>query len=89
VIGRGQRLPFAASSCGLRLMFMDEHVSTEALLRQVEELRGQARRARRLAETLVDGNDRARLLDHAKELDERADGLERKAAAAKDEMLKR
>jgi hypothetical protein len=70
-------------------MFMDEHVSTEALLRQVEELRGQARRARRLAETLVDGNDRARLLDHAKELDERADGLERKAAAAKDAMLKR
>jgi hypothetical protein len=70
-------------------MFMDEHVSTEALLRQVEELRGQARRARRLAGTLAEGNDRARLFDHAKELDERASGLERRAASAKDGMLKR
>jgi len=44
-------------------MFMDQPVSKEALLRQVDELRGQARRARRLAGTLAEGNDRARLLD--------------------------
>jgi hypothetical protein len=63
-------------------MFMDQHVSKEALLRQVDELRGQARRARRLAGTLAENDDRTRLLDHAKELDEKADELERRAADA-------
>lgn len=70
-------------------MFMDQPVSKEALLRQVDDLRGQAGRARRLAETLAEGNDRTRLLEHAKELDQRADALERHAADAKDAVQKR
>jgi hypothetical protein len=41
------------------------------LLRQVDDLRGQVRRARRLAETLS-GNDRSRLIDLAKELEKEA-----------------
>lgn len=62
---------------------MDPPISKEALLRQAEDLRGQARRARRLAQTLADERDRTRLLDFSKELDEKADDLERKAAAPK------
>jgi hypothetical protein len=68
---------------GTSAPFMDPPISKEALLRQAEDLRGQARRARRLAQTLADERDRTRLLDFSKELDEKADDLERKAAAPK------
>jgi hypothetical protein len=64
---------------------VDQPKSKESLLRQVDDLRGQARRACRLAETLIQGGDRATLLDLARELDGKADRLEREAASAKDE----
>jgi hypothetical protein len=70
-------------------MSMDQLVSKEGLLRQVDDLRGQARRARRLAESLTDGEDRTKLLDLARDLDGKADRLEREAADAKDVVLKR
>jgi hypothetical protein len=50
---------------------VDQPKSKESLLRQFDDLRGQARRGRRLAETLIQGGDRTTLLDLAKELDER------------------
>jgi len=68
----------------IALTCVDHQKSKESLLRQVNDLRGQARRARRLAETLIQGGDRATLLDLAKELDGKADRLEREAASAKD-----
>jgi hypothetical protein len=68
---------------------MEEQTSKEALLRKVEDLHGQARRARRLAQTLTVGADQATLLAAAKELDEEADRLEKQAADAKTGVLKR
>jgi hypothetical protein len=62
---------------------MEQQTSKEMLLRQVDDLRGQARRARRLAETLTVGADQTTLHTAAKELDEKADRLERQAVDAK------
>jgi hypothetical protein len=62
---------------------MDQPRSKETLLAEVDHLRGQARRARRLANALTDGPDRISLLIAAKELDERADQIEKDAASAK------
>jgi phosphopantetheinyl transferase len=46
---------------------------------RIEHLRGQARRARRLAATLSGDADRLRLISHAEELEETAAQLERQA----------
>jgi len=50
------------------------------LLAQASGSRDLAKRARRLARTFLDGPDRDRLLQYAKELDERAAGLEAQAS---------
>jgi len=63
---------------------MEEQVSKGRLLRRVDILRRQARRARRLAEGLTNGNDRNPLLAFAIDADAEADSLERKAADAKE-----
>jgi len=59
------------------------------LLRRSILLRRQARRARRLAEDLTNGNDRDPLLAFAIDADAEAESLERKAADAKDVVQKR
>lgn len=46
------------------------------LMEQAAAYRELAKRARRLAGSFVDGPDRDRLLEYAKELDEKAAGLE-------------
>ena len=63
---------------------MEEQVSKGRLLRRVDILRRQARRARRLAEGFTNANDRDPLLAFAIDADAEADGLERKAADAKE-----
>ena len=68
---------------------MEEQTSKETLLRQVDNLRRQARRARRLAGTLIEGEDRTALLKTAMDFDEKADRTERQAADAKTGVLKR
>jgi hypothetical protein len=50
------------------------------LLAQASASRDMAKRARRLAGIFLDGPDRDRLLPYAKELDERAAGLEAQAS---------
>jgi hypothetical protein len=55
----------------------------------VDDLRGQARRARRLAASLMDGHDKTTLLAVANEYDEKADRIEKQAATAKSGVLKR
>jgi hypothetical protein len=67
---------------------MEQQTSKEMLLRQVDDLHGQARRARRLSQTLTVGAVTT-LLTAAKELDEKADRLERQAVDAKTGVLKR
>jgi hypothetical protein len=68
---------------------MEQQASEEMLLRQADKLRAQARRARRLAERLIDAKDTTRFLAFAIEANEKADILEREAADAKDGVLKR
>jgi len=68
---------------------MEQQSSKEMLLRQVDDLRGQARRARRLAASLMDGRDKTTLLAVANEYDEKADRIEKQAATAKSGVLKR
>jgi hypothetical protein len=68
---------------------MNEQTSKETLLRQVDGLRGQARKARRLAETLTRGEDMAAFLTMAAEFDQKADVIEKQAAHAKTGVLKR
>jgi hypothetical protein len=68
---------------------MEQQTSKEMLLRQVDDLHGQARRARRLSQTLTVGADQTTLLTAAKELDEKADRLERRAVDPKSGVLKR
>ena len=57
-------------------LYTEQEASKETLLKQVDGLRAQSRRARRLAESLTEGPDRATLLAMAKELDEQADRFE-------------
>ena len=57
--------------------------SKESLLKQVDGLLDLSRRARRLAETLSQEQDRQRLADYAEELEESALRLERNAVGAK------
>ena len=59
---------------------MDKPRSKETLLAEVDRLRGQARRARRLATALDDGQDRTTLLMAATDFDEQADKIEKAAA---------
>jgi hypothetical protein len=59
---------------------MDKPRSKEALLAEVDRLRGQARRARRLATALDDGQDRTTLLTAATDFDGQADKIEKAAA---------
>jgi hypothetical protein len=68
---------------------MEQPTSKETLLRQVDDLRGQARRARRLAQTLIEDRDRTTLLGVAKDLDEQADRIEKQAADANSMVQKR
>ena len=80
---------------------MEAQTSKEALLRQVDDLRAQARRARRWARSLDERRDRTApltvrtllrvrtLLTFAQELDEKADRLEKQAANAKSVIPKR
>ncbi len=62
---------------------MEQAVSKESLLKQVDGLRDLARRARRLGESLSLESDQRRLQRHADELDESASRLEADAAGAK------
>jgi hypothetical protein len=57
--------------------------SKEAILKQADDLRDLARRARRLTGTVTDEGDRRRLGRYAEELDESASRLERAAVTAK------
>ncbi|MFI5032434.1 MAG: hypothetical protein ACHQPH_17210 [Reyranellales bacterium] len=61
---------------------MDKPRSKETLLAEVDRLRGQARRARRLATALDDGQDRTALLTAATDFDGQADKIEKAAADA-------
>jgi predicted nucleic acid-binding Zn-ribbon protein len=62
---------------------MNQPVTKDMLLRQVDGLRDLARRARRLSDTVTAEEDRRRLGRYVQELDERASTLEREAADAK------
>jgi hypothetical protein len=62
---------------------MDQPITKDMLLRQVDGLRDLARRSRKLAESMTAESDRARLGRNAEEFDGRASALEREAAAAK------
>jgi hypothetical protein len=62
---------------------MDKPPSKESLLRQVDNLRDLARRARRLGEVLSLESDRRRLARHAEELEDSAKRLEVSAIDAK------
>jgi len=62
---------------------MDQPITKDMLLRQVDGLRDLARRARRLSENMLSESDRRLLGRHAEEVDARADILERDAADAK------
>ena len=62
---------------------MNQPITKDMLLRQVDGLRDLARRARKLSENMTADSDRQRLGRHAEELDARASVLERDAADAK------
>ncbi|WP_421994501.1 hypothetical protein [Reyranella sp.] len=57
--------------------------SKESILKQADDMRDLARRARRLTETVTDDGDRRRLARYVEELGESASRLERMAAEAK------
>ena len=71
------------STRGSKDFNMDQPLSKEGLLKQVDGLRDLARRSRRLGETLTQESDQRRLQRHADELDESASRLETDAAGAK------
>ena len=62
---------------------MNQPITKDMLLRQVDGLRDLSRRARRLAENVTTEEDRRRLGRYVEELDQRASALERDAADAK------
>ena len=62
---------------------MNQPITKDMLLRQVDGLRDLARRARRLTESMTAEEDRRRLGRYVEEIDERAATLEREAADAK------
>ena len=62
---------------------MNQPITKDMLLRQVDGLRDLARRARRLTESMTAEEDRQRLGRYVEEIDERAATLEREAADAK------
>jgi len=62
---------------------MNQPITKDMLLRQVDALRDLSRRARRLTETMLADEDKRRLGRYVQELDERASVLERQAADAK------
>ena len=62
---------------------MNQPITKDMLLRQVDGLRDLARRTRKLSESMLADSDRERLGRHAEELDARASVLERDAADAK------
>ena len=62
---------------------MNQPVTKDMLLRQVDGLRDLARRARRLIDTMIADTDKQRLGRYVEELDGRASELERQAADAK------
>jgi hypothetical protein len=62
---------------------MNQPITKDMLLRQVDGLRDLSRRARRLAENVTAEEDRRRLGRYVEELDQRASALEREAADAK------
>ncbi len=62
---------------------MNQPITKDMLLRQVDGLRDLSRRARRLAENVTTEEDRRRLGRYVEELNERASTLEREAADAK------
>ena len=64
-------------------VLMNQPVTKDMLLRQVDGLRDLARRARRLSDTVTAEEDRRRLGRYVQELDERASVLEREAVDAK------
>jgi hypothetical protein len=57
--------------------------SKEAILKQADEMRELARRARRLTGTATDEGDRRRLARYVEELEESASRLEKAAVGAK------
>lgn len=57
--------------------------SKEAILKQADDMRDLARRARRLTGTVTDDGDRRRLARYVEELEESASRLERAAVDAK------
>jgi len=57
--------------------------SKESILKQADEMRGLARRARRLTDTVTDEGDRRRLNRYVEELEESASRLERAAVQAR------
>ena len=57
--------------------------SKEAILKQADDMRDLARRARRLISTVTDEGDRRRLGHYAEELEQSASRLEREAVTAK------
>jgi hypothetical protein len=62
---------------------MNQPITKDMLLRQVDGLRDISRRARRLAENMTAEEDRRRLGRYVEELDERAAAIERQAVDAK------
>lgn len=68
---------------------VDEPHSKETLLAEVDRLRRQARRARRLAGNLLDGRDKTTMLNAAKDFDEKADRVEKTAASTTSSEPKR
>ncbi len=64
-------------------VYMNQPVTKDMLLRQVDGLRDLARRARRLIHTMIADTDKQRLGRYVEELDGRASELERQAADAK------
>ena len=62
---------------------MNQPITKDMLLRQVDGLRDLSRRARRLAENVTTEEDCRRLGRYVEELNERASTLEREAADAK------
>ena len=57
--------------------------SKESILKQADDMRDLARRARRLTGTVTDDGDRRRLVRYVEELEESASRLERAAVDAK------
>jgi nitric oxide reductase activation protein len=67
---------------------MEQPITKENLLNQVDALRDIARRSRRLIGMLSTESDRRRLQRHADELDDSASRLETEAASAKTLAMK-